>query len=229
MLLAHHRGMNSGHVIERSDGHVDPFRGAPYFDAGRDPGERRCLGRARGRVLDIGCGAGRHVLALQRRGLAVTGIDASPLAIRVCRLRGVRDARRLPIESMHRLRAGAYETVIMFGNNFGLFGTPAGARRHLKVLHGITTPTARIFAGSLNVHGTTNRDHRAYHRWNRAHGRLAGELRLRVRMGNRVGPWFRYLMASPGEIREMLVGTGWTMDRVIPNGVPCYIAVIRKS
>jgi SAM-dependent methyltransferase len=30
------------------------------------------------RVLDVGCGPGRHALALARRGLAVTGVDASP-------------------------------------------------------------------------------------------------------------------------------------------------------
>jgi len=229
MLLAHQQGRDSGHVIERSDGHVDPFWGQPYFDLDRNPGERRCIRLARGRVLDIGCGAGRHALALQLRGRRVTAIDASPLAIQVCRMRGVRDARVLSIERIGRLPAGAYETVVMFGNNLGLFGSVSGARRLLKVLARITTPAATLYAGTLNVHGTTNPEHLAYHRWNRRQGRLPGQLRLRVRFGGRVGPWFEYLMASPEEIREILRGTAWTLDRVMPNGVPCYIAVIRKA
>jgi ubiquinone/menaquinone biosynthesis C-methylase UbiE len=44
------------------------------------------LGLAPGmRVLDVGCGPGRHSLALARRGFAVVGIDHSPDFIRLAR------------------------------------------------------------------------------------------------------------------------------------------------
>jgi tellurite methyltransferase len=36
-------------------------------------------------VLDIGCGVGRHVLYLAARGFAVTGLDNSRDALRICR------------------------------------------------------------------------------------------------------------------------------------------------
>ncbi|MCK4414566.1 MAG: class I SAM-dependent methyltransferase [Candidatus Eisenbacteria sp.] len=45
------------------------------------------MSRVRGRILDVGCGAGRSMLYLQQKGRAVTGIDISPLAIEVCRRR----------------------------------------------------------------------------------------------------------------------------------------------
>jgi SAM-dependent methyltransferase len=45
----------------------------------------------RGPVLDLGAGAGRAGLYLQRPGLAVTAVDASPGAVEVCRRRGVAD------------------------------------------------------------------------------------------------------------------------------------------
>jgi 2-polyprenyl-3-methyl-5-hydroxy-6-metoxy-1,4-benzoquinol methylase len=34
----------------------------------------------KGRVLDVGCGAGRHSLYLQEKGFDVLGTDISPLA-----------------------------------------------------------------------------------------------------------------------------------------------------
>jgi 2-polyprenyl-3-methyl-5-hydroxy-6-metoxy-1,4-benzoquinol methylase len=52
--------------------------------------ERKAIESVKGRVLDIGCGAGRHSLYLQKKGLNVLGIDSSPLAIKICKLIGVK-------------------------------------------------------------------------------------------------------------------------------------------
>src|SRR5687768_4463205 len=100
-LLAHHEaGEPSAELIERDDGFID-FGSRPglYFseyDSWSDA-ERDLLGLADGPVLDIGCGAGRHSLYLQGKGLRVIGIDNSPGAIRVSKLRGLRNARVLAI------------------------------------------------------------------------------------------------------------------------------------
>jgi len=82
----------------------------------------------KGRVLDVGCGAGRVGIYLQRyRNLDVTGIDISPLAVRVSRLRGLRKVRLLALEDIDFPR-GSFDSVVMFGNNFGLFGSGRGRR-----------------------------------------------------------------------------------------------------
>src|SRR5262249_31787574 len=83
-------------IIERHDGYVDAARTGPagYFSdhAAWRKQERLAIKMARGRVLDIGCGAGRFALYLQSKGLSVTAIDNSPGAIKVCKLRGVKTA-----------------------------------------------------------------------------------------------------------------------------------------
>jgi SAM-dependent methyltransferase len=147
-FLEHLRGREAFCVIERDDGYIDVEHTlASYFNepAKWSPAERSALREVRGRVLDVGAGAGRVALCLQSKGHRVTAIDISPLAVRVCRMRGVRDARVLPIKHVAELK-GRYDTVVMYGNNFGLFGGVHAGRQRLRALARVTVPGARIVA-----------------------------------------------------------------------------------
>jgi hypothetical protein len=42
-------------------------------------------------------------------------------------------------------------------------------------------------------------------------------------------PWLDYLFVSAAEMRDILDGTGWKIDRILPSGGPVYIAVIAKE
>lgn len=157
----------------------------------------------------------------------MTGIDVSPLAIKTCRARGVKDARVLPFTQVNR-RLGTFDTILMMGNNFGLFGSRQRARWLLRRLQAMTTPQARIVAETLDVHQTDNPDHLSYLRWNRRRGRMAGQIRLRVRYGRLCTPWFDYLMVSKRELQSLLQGTGWEAERYLDSKAGMYVAVIRK-
>ena len=63
--------------------------------------EQKALQLAKGRVLDIGAGAGCHALALQEKGLAVKAIDISPLSCEAMKLRGVKDAECINLFDPH--------------------------------------------------------------------------------------------------------------------------------
>ena len=92
-IRAHHAGEKSFEMVERDDGFVGP-PGDPklYFSRSDEwaPRERTAMDRAEGRILDMGCGAGRHALYLQEQGHEVVGIDTSPGAVAVSRDRGGR-------------------------------------------------------------------------------------------------------------------------------------------
>ena len=68
-------------IIERDDNYIDTGSEAgTYFTEYQDWSrlERRAIELVKGRILDVGCGAGRPALYLQQKGFDVTGIDNSP-------------------------------------------------------------------------------------------------------------------------------------------------------
>jgi SAM-dependent methyltransferase len=233
MMHDHYRNRGSScEMVERDDGYMDAaISGARmYFSEYRDwhETEKSGIRFARGCVLDVGCGAGRVALYLQRRGHEVVGIDVSPLALKVCKLRGLKNARLLSITEVNR-RLGMFDTIVMYGNNFGLFGSFQRARWLLRRFHQITRPGARIIAGTNDPYRTTNPDHLAYHRFNRRCGRMGGQVRIRIRYHKHISPYFDYLMVSKGELKQIVQGTGWKIDRFIESSGSIYIAVLVRQ
>jgi SAM-dependent methyltransferase len=232
LVLDHFEGASPIEVVERDDGYVDASTYSPgsYFaPLSRWPrAERKAMRLARGRVLDVGCGAGRVALHLQERGHDVVGIDVSPLAVDVARRRGVSDARVLPITRVDR-SLGRFDTIVMFGNNFGLFGNPRRARWLLRRFRSLTNEGARILAESVDPYKTDNPHHLAYQERNRRRGRLPGGLRIRIRYQAYATPWFDYLIASPDEMGEIVESAGWHLARVVDEGEYVYVGVIERD
>lgn len=219
-------------IVERHDGFLSLSQNTAWYfgDVQRwSPSEQRAIQLARGRsALDVGCGAGRVALHLQEKGFDVTAIDNSPLVVKTAKARGVTGARLLPFDKIDRLRSGIFDTVVMFGNNFGLFGSRARAKRLLKQLHRVTRDDAVLLAQSLDPHQTTVRAHLAYQRANQRRGRMPGQIRIRIRFNEFVGPWFDYLLVSATEMSAIVDGTGWEVDRFLTEDGPRYVGVIRR-
>lgn len=231
LVLDYLEGRPAQEIVERDDGFIATGMGpANYFAPYRrwPSVERRAMRYVRGRILDVGCGAGRAALHLQERGHDVVAVDVSPLAIRVSRRRGVSDARVLPLEQIDS-SLGVFDTVLMLGNNFGLFGSLTGTRRGLRRLHAVTSAHARIVAESNDPYSTDDAAHLAYQERNRGRGRMPGQLRIRVRHRNLATRWFDYLIVSPEELESLLEGTGWGLRRFIRDAGSLYVAVLQKA
>jgi SAM-dependent methyltransferase len=230
-ILDHFNGLESYEIVERDDGFSSAAPGASlYFSEYEDWPEmdRQAMAYAQGRVLDIGCGAGRHALYLQDKGFDVLGIDNSPLAIEVCRRRGLAKAQVLPLTRVSRA-LGTFDTILMMGNNFGLVANPRRARWLLRRFAAMTGDGARIIAQTVDVYQTESPEHLAYHEWNRSRGRLLGQVRIRVRYKKYATAWIDLLMVSEEELRALLKGTPWRLADTIRGKAGRYTAVIEKS
>jgi SAM-dependent methyltransferase len=232
MLLDYLNGEEALEIIERGDGFIDPNDGCKtYFSEFKDwPAYEKeglaCL--LPGRVLDLGCGAGRMELYLQSQAVEVIGIDNSPLAIEVCRRRGVKDARLLPVSQVSSA-LGIFDNIIMMGNNWGLMANRTRARWLLRKFYNLTSFPARIIAATNDIYQTDSPYHLAYQAYNHERGRMTGQIRMQVCYKFFRSRWFDYLMVSREEMQEILEGTGWRVERFIDSPGQTYMAVIGKE
>jgi SAM-dependent methyltransferase len=96
------------------------------------PADVAALDRARGPVLDVGCGPGRHVLALARRGELAVGVDLTSAAVRHARARGARVVWGSVFAPLPG--AGRWRTALLLDGNIGIGGRPVELLTRLREL-----------------------------------------------------------------------------------------------
>ncbi|MFC4053099.1 class I SAM-dependent methyltransferase [Actinomadura syzygii] len=222
---AHAAGPRRGthlQIIERDDGFVSIEDAYRYFTRPDEwlPVERQAVALATGRVLDIGCAAGRHMLALTGDHETV-GLDPSPGAVAVAREQGL-DVRIGTVTEPGDV--GTFDTLLMLGGNLGLLGSREHAPDVLDSLTRLARPDARLLAIGHDPH-TAAPEHRAYHQRNRECGRMPGQVRMRVRYKTWTSEWFDRLLLSPDELRHLLTGSAWTLQTATRSpGTGFYLA-----
>jgi SAM-dependent methyltransferase len=231
LLLDHLAGESGQPLLERDDGNVGPALGAEslFVEPPDWPeAERRAFEFVRGRVLDVGAGAGRHSLEAQRRGLEAVAIDISPGAVEVCRRRGVRDVRLLPLAAMDE-SLGAFDTVLLMCGNFGLAGSGSETKSALRMLHELTAPDGRIVLDSVDPYVENDGADLAYLEQNRKRGRMPGQVTIRIRYEERATPWFDLLCVSRAELEDLAGAAGWRVAWAIDGEPPDFYAVLEKD
>ena len=111
--------------------------------------EKKALQLSKGKVLDVGCGAGSHSLYLQNdKNLEVTSIDISENAIQACQLRGLKNAKT---QNVLDLENEKFDTILLLMNGTGIFGTLAETTKFLQKLKSLLTPNGQILIDSSDI------------------------------------------------------------------------------
>ncbi|MES2864745.1 MAG: class I SAM-dependent methyltransferase [Bacteroidota bacterium] len=112
--------------------------------------EQKALQLAKGKVLDVGCGAGSHALELQNeRKLHVTAIDISENAVKACQLRGIENVK---VENILDLDTeNKYDTILLLMNGTGIFGTLNETAKYLQKLKLLLNDGGQILIDSSDI------------------------------------------------------------------------------
>jgi SAM-dependent methyltransferase len=108
--------------VRLSDGSEIPLALERYLSPA-DATDERLLQTARGPVLDVGCGPGRHLHALAKRGVFALGVDLSPVAVALARNGGANAIVGSIFDEVPG--AGTWRTALLLDGNVGIGGAPA--------------------------------------------------------------------------------------------------------
>jgi SAM-dependent methyltransferase len=157
-------------VLRLGDGTVAPVALARWL-APADQTDEILLSAIRGPVLDVGCGPGRHLHALARRGVFALGVDLSPVAVGLARDRGGRAIVGSIFDEVPG--AGTWRTALLLDGNIGIGGAPERLLARVRALLSpggellveLDPPGART--GTLSARLETARDVSRWFPWAR--------------------------------------------------------------
>jgi len=189
------------------------------------------LQQCRGRILDIGAGAGSHSLALQQLGQDVTALEISPLAAGVINARGVRqiiceDFFSLAVEtrngSASDTPARSYDTLLLMMNGIGLSGTLDGLRVFLRKARLLLRPGGQLVFDSTDV---------AYLYDGNPPTTLPyyGEIRYQYEYRRERSEPFNWLFVDSKTLAGIASEEGWTTEIVFEDKFGQYLAKCRHS
>jgi SAM-dependent methyltransferase len=153
------------------------------------------LARAVPPVLDVGCGPGRHVLALAERGVVALGIDITPAALDLARRRGAPVLARSVFERVPG--AGRWASALLLDGNLGIGGDPAVLLERVASLLG---PAGTLLA-ELEPPGATT-----------------DPAVVRFDIGEVAGPWFAWSAVGADALEAPAAAAGLLVEDVWPVG-----------
>lgn len=217
-LLDYHRGFTDARITVHTDLWHDESTPVEEFYRPQDQPlpeiEVVALDSCRGRVLDLGAGAGRHALELQKRGHEVTALDIAPDAVSVSRERGVKDVRCGDLKSVAGER---FDTIVLLMHGIGLVGTLERLAAFLHSIQSHLEEDGQIIFDSADL-GLVIPEYfdEGLDRW-RSGGPYPGEIEYRLTYGELQGDPYPWLFIDPITLAERAKGTGFS-TQVIARG-----------
>jgi SAM-dependent methyltransferase len=105
---------------------------AGRFTAEPDAVDHAVLDRCLGPTLDLGCGPGRLVAELARRGVPALGVDVAPAAVLMGRAAGAAVLRRSVFDRLPG--TGRWPHALLMDGNIGIGGDPVALLERMRVL-----------------------------------------------------------------------------------------------
>lgn len=149
--------------------------------------ELMALESCKGKVLDVGAGAGAHSKELIDRGLDVDSIEISDGAVEYMKSIGL-NARKI---NFFDLKNDKYDTILMMMNGIGIAGKLSNLENTLLQAKSLLQPGGKILCDSSDIKYLYEDEDGAL--WVDLNSEYYGNFRFQMKFKKEKGPWFDWL------------------------------------
>lgn len=178
------------------------------------------LQKCKGKVLDIGAGAGSHALLLQQQNADVTALEISPKATEVMKLRGV---KTIVEQDIFEFKTAGFDTLLLLMNGIGLTGNIARLKEFLQHSKKLLNRNGQLIFDSSDVaylyEGKPPETENYY-----------GEIMYQYEYKRKKTDWFSWLYLSKKKLIQIAEEGGWDAEILFEDEFDQYLAklVVRK-
>lgn len=182
--------------------------------------EMIALQNCKGKVLDIGAGAGSHTLALQQKGVDVTALEISPKAAEVMKFRGV---FKIVVQDIFASETNGFDTLLLLMNGIGLTGNITRLREFLRLAKKLLNPQGQLIFDSSDVaylyEGNLPEMENYY-----------GEIMYQYAYKRQKTDWFSWLYIDKKNLVKIAGEEGWETEILFEDEFDQYLArlVLKK-
>ncbi|MDR3716027.1 MAG: class I SAM-dependent methyltransferase [Puia sp.] len=230
----HHRQPKGKLWVNNKYGPREEMPVKVYFREADDMPELEwiALQKCRGRILDIGAGAGSHALFLQKMKHDVTALEISPKSASVMQARGVRKIIQKDFFSFEEqpssegtasssaqetpLPAG-FDTLLLLMNGIGLAATLVGLRKFLQYARRLLRPGGQLLFDSSDIAYL-------YRRKKRPADHYYGEIQYQYEYDRQQSDWFSWLFIDKTTLTSIAATEGWSIEIIFEDGHDQYLA-----
>lgn len=170
--------------------------------------EKRALAMAKGRVLDIGAGAGPHSSYLINQGFAVKAIDSSPGAVEYLKNQGI-DAE---CKNILDLKNETFDTLLLLMNGLGIAGKKSTLVPFLNHLKTLLNPQGQILCDSSDVKFLYEEEDGSY--WIDLNSEYYGDFNFQMHYENQSSSVFPWLYVDYDSLHEAALSCGFQCRRI---------------
>lgn len=183
--------------------------------------EQKAITLSKGKILDIGCGAGSHSLELQDNlKQDVTAIDISQKAIATCLARGIKKAK---VSNMLELDENTkYDTILILMNGTGIFEKLTQIPVYLKKLKRLLSPEGQILLDSSDIIYMFEEDEDGG-KWIPGTN-YYGELTFKLKYKNEIEEEFPWLYLDYNTLQNAAIANGFKCELVMEGEHYDYLA-----
>lgn len=179
--------------------------------------ELLALKKCRGKILDIGAGAGSHALILQQSGFDVSALELSGTACHIMEKRGV---KKIINSNIFEFGSQKFDTLLLLMNGIGLSRTINGLKAFLNHARTLLNEGGQLIFDSSDITYL-------YDEVEMPTDRYFGELEYQYQYDRINGDWFKWLYVDKDSLIKIAREQNWQCEILLEDDYSQYLAQLK--